>query len=77
LSTESRKKAESDPKKPLQEQKNHGKMHENAHGELSQKYKTTILKKFSQTPCIFASFGIKYIMERDGNPRPPVLLEKN
>jgi len=62
LSTESRKKAAAAPKKPLRGQKIHVKMHENAHGELSQKYKTTILKNFSQTPCIFDGFGIKYIL---------------
>jgi hypothetical protein len=42
-------------------------MHENAHEDLGRGCKTTILKKISQTPCIFESFGIKYILERDGN----------
>jgi deoxyxylulose-5-phosphate synthase len=54
-------------KKSCPNGKNHGKMHENAHGDLGRGCKTTILKKISQTPCIFESFGIKYILERDGN----------
>jgi hypothetical protein len=62
LSTESFKKAFRNPEKALLAGENHVKMHENAHGDLTQKCKTTILKNFSQTPCIFDGFGIKYIL---------------
>ena len=49
-------------KKTIDNREGYGKMHENTPAVLTLGYKTTILKKFTKTPCIIDGFGIKYIL---------------
>ena len=56
--------------------KTHVKMHENEVHPAHKGGKITNFQKSVETSCIFGRFGIKYIVERDGNPRPRALFIK-